>query len=167
LKTASWLEHSGKFKVSVLSVEKREDGYNNNHEKTSRKNQNYHEAQYGEIREEPESRKDEIEDLLTERDQHRQYLEQIGVEFNEIYLSKKTESNSQQFAKLLLSAINASQADLLVTGANIGKYNLFNNQHFISMLDKLNCPTIIAKSFSIPGVSRIRSLIMRIFHRQI
>lgn len=166
LKTASWLEHSGKFKVSVLSVEKREDGYNNNYEKNSRKNQNYHEAQYGEIRE-PESRKDEIEDLLTERDQHRQYLEQIGVEFNEIYLSKKTESNSQQFAKLLLSAINASQADLLVTGANIGKYDLFNNQHFISMLDKLNCPTIIAKSFSIPGVSRIRSLITRIFHRQI
>ena len=93
----------------------------------------------------PEFKKDEIEDILTERDQHRQYLEQIGVEFNEIYLSKRTDSNSQQFARLLLSAINASQADLLVTGASIGKYDLFNNQHFISMLDKLNCPTIIAK----------------------
>lgn len=166
LKTASWLEHSGKFKVSVLSVEKREEGESHNSDKTSNKRDRNFEERYDGIREEPEFRKDEIEDLLTERDQHRQYLEQIGVEFNEIYLSKRTESNSQQFARLLLSAINASQADLLVTGASIGKYDLFNNQHFISMLDKLNCPTIIAKSFSIPGVSRIRSLIMRIFQRQ-
>jgi basic amino acid/polyamine antiporter, APA family len=164
LKTASWLEHSGKFKVSVLSVEKREEGESND-KNSSTRNSNF-EERYNGIREGSEFRKDEIENLLTERDQHRQYLEQIGVEFNEIYLSKRTDSNSQQFARLLLSAINASQADLLVTGASIGKYDLFSNQHFISMLDKINCPTIIAKSFSIPGVSRIRSLIIRIFQRQ-
>jgi len=166
LKTASWLEHSGKFKVSVLSVEKREEGERPSNDKnSSTRNSNFEERYHG-IREGSEFRKDEIENLLTERDQHRQYLEQIGVEFNEIYLSKRTDSNSQQFARLLLSAINASQADLLVTGASIGKYDLFSNQHFISMLDKINCPTIIAKSFSIPGVSRIRSLIIRIFQRQ-
>jgi hypothetical protein len=166
LKTASWLEHSGKFKVSVLSVEKREEGERPSNDKSSSTRNSNFEERYNGIREGSEFRKDEIENLLTERDQHRQYLEQIGVEFNEIYLSKRTDSNSQQFARLLLSAINASQADLLVTGASIGKYDLFSNQHFISMLDKINCPTIIAKSFSIPGVSRIRSLIIRIFQRQ-
>jgi hypothetical protein len=166
LKTASWLEHSGKFKVSVLSVEKREEGERPSNDKNSSTRNSNFEERYNGIREGSEFRKDEIENLLTERDQHRQYLEQIGVEFNEIYLSKRTDSNSQQFARLLLSAINASQADLLVTGASIGKYDLFSNQHFISMLDKINCPTIIAKSFSIPGVSRIRSLIIRIFQRQ-
>jgi hypothetical protein len=168
LKTASWLEHSGKFKVSVLSVEKREESQNHRDAKNSKENLNHlGEEQFNTaIGKTPDFKNDEIKDLLTERDQHRQYLEQIGVEFNEIYLSKATETNSQQFARLLLSAINASQADLLITGANIGRYDVFNNQHFISMLDKLNCPTIIAKSFSIPGVSRIRSLLMKIFQRQ-
>ena len=109
LKTASWLEHSGKFKVSVLSVEKREEGESHSNDKNSSTRNSNFEERYNGIREGPEFRKDEIENILTERDQHRQYLEQIGVEFNEIYLSKRTDSNSQQFARLLLSAINASQ----------------------------------------------------------
>jgi prepilin signal peptidase PulO-like enzyme (type II secretory pathway) len=168
LKTASWLEHSGKFKVSVLSMEKRDERQNHTKATNTKENINaFEEEQFNTtIGRTPDFKHDEIKDLLTDRDQHRQYLEQIGVEFNEIYLSKSTETNSQQFAKLLLSAINASQPDLLITGANIGRYDVFNNQHFISMLDKINCPTIIAKSFSIPGVSRIRSLIMNIFQRQ-
>jgi amino acid transporter len=168
LKTASWLEHSGKFKVSVLSMEKREERQNYSDAKNTKQNINGFDEEHFStaIGKTPDFKYDGIKDRLTDRDQHRQYLEQIGVEFNEIYLSKTTETNSQQFTKLLLSAINASQPDLLVTGANIGKYDVFSNQHFISMFDKINCPTIIAKSFSIPGVSRIRSLLAKIFQRQ-
>jgi glutaredoxin len=149
-------------------MEKRDERQNHTKATNTKENINaFEEEQFNTtIGRTPDFKHDEIKDLLTDRDQHRQYLEQIGVEFNEIYLSKSTETNSQQFAKLLLSAINASQPDLLITGANIGRYDVFNNQHFISMLDKINCPTIIAKSFSIPGVSRIRSLIMNIFQRQ-
>jgi hypothetical protein len=149
-------------------MEKREERQNHSDAKNTKENINGFDEEHFSttIGKTPDFKHDGIKDLLTDRDQHRQYLEQIGVEFNEIYLSKTTETNSQQLTKLLLSAINASQPDLLVTGANIGKYDLFNNQHFISMLDKINCPTIIAKSFSIPGVSRIRSLIAKIFQRQ-
>ena len=51
LKTASWLEHSGKFKVSVLSVEKREEGESHNNDKNSSTRNSNFEERYDGIRE--------------------------------------------------------------------------------------------------------------------
>jgi amino acid transporter len=145
LKTASWLEHSGRFKVIVLSIKKKEEREH---------------IGYSKIDNEDIKNKKELE-----KEQHVQYLEQIGVEFHEVFVSEKTQNNSEKFAKLILSSINASQPDLVIMGKRVGKFNVFDNQDFVSMLDGLNCPVIVARSFIIPGVSRIKSALLRAIHR--
>ena len=145
LKTASWLEHSGRFKVIVLSIKKKEEREH---------------IGYSKIDNEDIKNKKELE-----KEQHVQYLEQIGVEFHEVFVSEKTQNNSEKFAKLILSSVNASQPDLVIMGKRVGKFNVFDNQDFVSMLDGLNCPVIVARSFIIPGVSRIKSALLRAIHR--
>jgi basic amino acid/polyamine antiporter, APA family len=145
LRTASWLERSGRFKVIVLSIKKKEEREH---------------IGYSKIDNEDIKNKKELE-----KEQHVQYLEQIGVEFHEVFVSEKTQNNSENFAKLILSSVNASQPDLVIMGKRVGKFNVFDNQHFVSMLDGLNCPAIIARSFIIPGVSRIKSAVLRAIHR--
>jgi APA family basic amino acid/polyamine antiporter len=145
LKTASWLEHSGKFKVSVLSVKKKEE----------REHIGYSRINNQDIKNKKEK----------EKKQHVQYLEQIGVEFSEVYVSDKTQNTSEKFAQLILSSIIASQPDLVVMGKRIGKFSVFDNQEFISMLERLNCPVIVARSFVIPGISRIRMTLVKAIHR--
>ena len=145
LKTASWLEHSRRFKVIVLSIKKKEEREH---------------IGYSKIDNEDIKNKKELE-----KEQHVQYLEQIGVEFHEVFVSEKTQNNSEKFAKLILSSVNASQPDLVIMGKRVGKFNVFDNQHFVSMLDGLNCPSIVARSFIIPGVSRIKFALLRAIHR--
>ena len=145
LKTASWLEHSGKFKVSVLSIKKTGEGEH---------------IGYSRIDNEDVKNKKQ-----QEKEEHVQYLEQIGVEFNEVFVSENIENTSEKFAQLILSSINASQPDLVVMGKRIGKFSVFDNPYFVSMLDRINCPVIVARSFVIPGISRIRSALMKAIHR--
>jgi APA family basic amino acid/polyamine antiporter len=145
LKTASWLEHSGRFKVIVLSIKKKEE----------REHIGYSKIDNEDIKNKKEQ----------EKEQHVQYLEQIGVEFHEVFVSEKTQNNSEKFAKLILSSVNASQPDLVIMGKRVGKFNVFDDQHFVSMLDGLNSPVIVARSFIIPGVSRIKSALLRAIHR--
>ena len=66
---------------------------------------------------------------------------------------------------MILSSVNASQPDLVIMGKRVGKFNVFDNQHFVSMLDGLNCPAIVARSFVIPGASRIKAALLRAIHR--
>ena len=136
LKATSWLEHSGKFNVSVLAVNKK--GGNS----------------INEANDDPEK-----------NIKQKEYLEQVGVEFNEIYLSDETCNNSEKSADLILSAVNASQPDIIVTGATIGKFSFFNNLHFLALLDQLNCPIIIARDFTIPGVNLAKSWLMKIIRK--
>jgi hypothetical protein len=145
LKTASWLEHSGKFKVSVLSIKKKEE----------KEHIGYSRIDNQDIK----NRKEK------EKEQHVQYLEQIGVEFVEVFVSENTQNSDVKFAQLILSSINASQPDLVVVGKRIGKFSVFDNQYFVSMLYRLNCPVIVARSFIIPGISRIRAALMKTIHR--
>jgi hypothetical protein len=35
-------------------------------------------------------------------------------------------------------------------GPTIGKFSFFNNSHFLSLLDQLSCPIIIARQFNFP-----------------
>jgi basic amino acid/polyamine antiporter, APA family len=145
LKTASWLEHSGKFKVSVLSIKKKEE----------KEHIGYSRIDNQDIK----NRKEK------EKEQHVQYLEQIGVEFVEVFVSENTQNSDVKFAQLILSSINASQPDLVVVSKRIGKFSVFDNQYFVSMLYRLNCPVIVARSFVIPGISRIRAALMKTIHR--
>jgi basic amino acid/polyamine antiporter, APA family len=144
LKTASWLEHSGKFKTTILSIKKKEEG----------KHIGYSRIDNQDIRYEKDK----------EKERHVKYLEQIGVEFREVFVTDVSRNNSQEFCKLILSSINASQPDMLVTGKRIGKFSVFDNEHFVSLLERLNCPVIVARSFVIPGLSKMRSLLMKAIH---
>jgi basic amino acid/polyamine antiporter, APA family len=145
LKTSSWLERSGRFKVIVLSIKKIGEGEH---------------IGYSRINNEDIKNKKQ-----QEKQEHVQYLEQIGVEFNEVYVSEKTQNSSEKFAQMILSSINASQPDLVVMGKRIGKFSVFDNQYFVSMVHRLNCPVIVARSFVIPGITRIRAALTKAIHR--
>jgi hypothetical protein len=147
LKATSWLEHSGKFNVSVLSINKKQD---NDYNTIKNNNKNIQRSE---------------DDDLSHNIKQKEYLEQVGVEFNEIYLSEETEQNSEKSADLILSAVNSSRPDLVIAGATIGKFSFFNNLHFLALLDQLNCPIVIAKDFTIPGVHRVKSWLMNIIRR--
>jgi basic amino acid/polyamine antiporter, APA family len=137
LKATSWLEHSGKFNVCVLAVNKR---YQAN----------------------PAQDAKEFEHLVAKDNKRKEYLEQVGIEFNEIHLSEDTGKSSEKSADLILSAVNASQPDLVVTGATIGKFNFFNDSHFLSLLDQLSCPIVIARQFTFPGVHRVKAWFLKL-----
>ena len=137
LKVTSWLEHSGKFNVCVLAVNKR------------------HEVN-------PREDAKEFKELVAEDNKRKEYLEQVGFEFNEIYLSEETGKSSEKCSDLILSAVNASQPDLVVTGATIVKFSCFNNSHFLSLLDQLSCPIVIARQFTFPGVHRVKAWFLKL-----
>jgi APA family basic amino acid/polyamine antiporter len=144
LKTASWLEHSGKFKTTILSIKKKEEGKHIGYSRIDNQDIRY--------------KKDK------EKERHVKYLEQIGVEFREVFVTDLIRNNSQEFCQLILSSINASQPDMLVAGKRIGKFSVFDNEHFVLLLERLNCPVIVARSFVIPGLSRIRSSLKKAIH---
>jgi hypothetical protein len=61
-----------------------------------------------------------------------------------------------------LAAINASQPDIVVMGASIGKFSIFDNPQYVQLIERLNCPVIIMRSFTIPGVSKVKTALMRL-----
>jgi APA family basic amino acid/polyamine antiporter len=134
LKTVSWLEHSGKFNIIVLSIKRK-------HERPN----------------EDKPPKEEYEPDP--------YKEQIGVTFTEVEISEAVENSPEKYAQLISSSINASDPDLVVTGLTIGKFSVLDNQFLAAMLDRLNCPTIVARAFIIPGVSNIRDILISLLHR--
>lgn len=146
LKTASWLEHSGRFTVTVLSIKKKKEGEHLGYSRII-------------------GNRDIKNNKEKEKERHVKYLEEIGVQFSDLLVSEKTQTNSQIFAQLILSSINASGPDLVVMGKRVGKFSVFDNQHFTSMLERLNCPAIVAKSFVIPGISQVRVALMKAIHR--
>lgn len=125
LKATSWLEHSGRFRVGLLSIKKgggEKDG------------------------------------VAMQQD----YLGQLGVELKEVRLESELSSRS---AGAVLSAASSFQPDLVVMGASVGGFSVFHNPDFLALLDQLNCPVVVARSFTIPGVHRAKSLLMRAFRR--
>ena len=81
-----------------------------------------------------------------------EYLNDVKFESTEIYLSEEVEDDAEKLSDLILSAINVSQPDLIITSSVIGKFNFFNNSHLLVLLDQLNCPVIVTKDFAIPVV---------------
>ena len=134
LKTASWLEHSGKFNVIILSVKRKNDT---------------------------------PAEIKPKEEQNVKYLEQIGVEFTEVHVSEATENNPEKCAQLISSSINASEPDLVVTGLTIGRFSVLDNDFFAAMLDRLACPAIVARSFVIPGVSRVRGFMVSLLNKML
>ncbi len=80
-------------------------------------------------------------------------------------MNEEREKDSHQSANLILGAINASQPDIVVTGASIGKFSIFDNPNYVQLVERLNCPVIIMRSFSIPGVNKVKSALVRLVGR--
>lgn len=132
LKATSWLEHSGQFKINVLYINTKNE---DEQEKIVR-----------------------IPDILRQKE----YLEQVGIEFNEITLSDNDLKYSNDAADRILSSLGNFQPDVLITGASISKFSFFTDPHFLNMLYELKCPVIVARHFAIPGVHTIKTLIQRL-----
>ena len=137
LRTTKWVEHSGLFTVTILSINKGHE------ERTEEKKQSNHKN-------------------LSYQGHH---LEMDGVEYNEIYLSKETENSIESLTMLIQSTINAAQPDLLIVGASIARYSFLNDHHLLHLLENLECPTIVAKSYSIPVIGRMKLFLNRVTRR--
>ena len=129
LKATSWLEHSGRFKVNLLSISKR--GSSGSAEKSS---------------------------VTMQQD----YLSQLGVKLKEVQLPPKS---SGRAADKMLAAVGSFQPDLVVMGASVSGFSVFNTPDFLELLDQLNCPVVIARDFTIPGMHRAKSLLLRLFRK--
>ena len=128
LKTTSWLEHSGRFHVNLLSVN-------------------------------PRGAAERTDGRPSE---HQDYLSKLGVQLKEIQLDSDRSSLS---ADAVLKAAGAFNPDIVVMGASVGGFSVFNNIDFFAMLDQLNCPVVIARNFSIPGVHQAKSILLRLLKR--
>ncbi len=127
LKATSWLEHSGIFKVGLISLVRGGSG-GHNHKSSS---------------------------VAMQQD----YLSMLGVSLKEVKLPE----GSPAAADTVLAAVSVFQPDIVILGATVGGYSVFQNPDFLALLDQFNCPVIIARDFTIPGVHRAKSAIMRIF----
>lgn len=137
LRTTKWVEHSGLFTVTILSINKGHE------ERTEEKKQSNHRN-------------------LSHQVHH---LGMDGVEYNEIFLSKETENSIESLTMLIQSTINAAQPDLLIVGASIARYSFLNDHHLLHLLENLECPTIVAKSYSIPVIGRMKLFLNRVTRR--
>ncbi len=152
LKTTSWLEHSGLFNVNVLFITdketllKQEEDY---YLSTSASRQKSHHH-------------DDEQKSVAKGLEKEEFLSNIGLEFDRIILNEESERDAQQSARLILAAINASQPDIVVTGASIGKFSIFDNQQYVQLIERLNCPVIIMRNFTIPGVNKVKTAFMRL-----
>jgi APA family basic amino acid/polyamine antiporter len=153
LKTTNWLEHSGLFKVNVLYVTDKE---------TFLKQEDYlsTEARRGKSHHDNDNN-DEQKSVVKELEKE-EFLSSIGFEFDRVILTDESERDAQQSARLILGAINALQPDIVVTGASIKKFSIFDNQQYVQLIERLNCPVIIMRDFTIPGMNKVKTALMRL-----
>ncbi len=128
LKAISWLEHSGMFRVGLISlVRGARAGQNNKSSVTMQQD----------------------------------YLRMLGVNLKEVSLPEESSSA----ADAILAAVSMFQPDIVIMGATVAGYSVFQNTDFLALLDQFNCPVIIAREFTIPGVHKAKSVFMRVFKK--
>jgi basic amino acid/polyamine antiporter, APA family len=152
LKATSWFEHSGLFKVNVLSVTDKEtllkqEGYLS--KKESREKDHHHDNN--------DEQKSIVKDLEKE-----EFLANLGLEFDRVILTDESDKDAKQSSRLILGAINALQPDIVVTGASIKNFSIFDNPQYVQLIERLNCPVIIMRNFTIPGINKIKTALMKL-----
>ena len=140
LKTVMWLSKSDLFNVRILYLKHKKNNIN----------------AISEIG---------INNPNITKSKHLEYLKEIKFDVNDIYLSSAIYNNSERLSDIILSAINISQPDLIITSTNIGNYNFYNNSNLISLLHQINCPVIISKDFTIPVVHNAKHWLNKFFAR--
>jgi amino acid transporter len=153
LKTTSWLEHSGVFRVNVLFV-------------TDKKTM-LEQEEYLSSRGSPTTNQDreDKQKSLAKGLEKEEFLSNIGIEFDRIIMTEESERDAQQSAHLILAAINAAQPDIVVTAASIRKFSIFDNPQYVQLIERLNCPVLIMRSFTIPGVNKVKTALMRLIRK--
>ena len=149
MKATSWLEHSGLYKVNVLVITDKE---------TLLKQEDHLSNRIGRGNSHDD---DELKSIAKGLEKE-EFLSNIGLKMDRIILTEESKKNAEDSAHLILGAINASQPDIVVTGASIGKFSVFDSQQYIQLIERLNCPVIIMKNFTISGVSKVRAAFMRL-----
>jgi basic amino acid/polyamine antiporter, APA family len=124
------LEHSGRFRVSLISLVRGGGGSSSSENHKSSRNS-----------------------VSMQQD----YLSQLGVNLKEVTLPE----GSPMAADAVLAAVSLFQPDIVVMGATVGHHSVFENPDFLALLDQFNCPVVIARDFTIPGVHWAKSAIMR------
>jgi APA family basic amino acid/polyamine antiporter len=127
LKATSWLEHSGRFRVGLISLVKGGGGGGGNQKSSS---------------------------VAMQQD----YLSQLGINLKEV----KVPEGSPRAADTVLAAVTLFQPDIVIMGARVGSHSVFQNPDFLALLDQFNCPVVIARDFTIPGVHRAKSTLMKV-----
>lgn len=89
------------------------------------------------------------------------YLTQLGIDLKEMRLSP----SASQSASMIFGAIDSYRPNLVIVGATVGKFNIFESQPFAQMLKQLQCPVIVARDFGIPGVRKATSFFMKAVKR--
>jgi nucleotide-binding universal stress UspA family protein len=148
LKITSWLEHSGLFKVIVLSITDKERLLKEEEHLSGKIDVVMQDGDYNKIEKELEKE---------------EFLANVGVEFNRVIMTESSGKNAEESVRLIQAAVNAEQPDIVITGASIGRFSAFDNALYAAMVDRLNCPVIVARDFTIPGVSKARTAFMRAF----
>ena len=133
LRATSWLEHSGMFRVTLLSL----------------------------VRRQRDSSSNVANQESSSVSMHQEYLSQLGVNLKEIAVPE----GSPVAADAILAAVSMFQPDIVIMGASVGNHSVFQNPDFLTLLDQFNCPVVIARDFTIPGVHRAKSAIMRVLSR--
>lgn len=149
LKVTTWFANNEKLNLKVVAINRRNlnNMYNIIHHKTKEAIKN-------------ENKDDKIVSTFNKR---REYFIQAGVELNEIPVSEDVEQNSTQFGKLILESIMIHNPDILITESSIGKYSLFTNSKFAHLLlYQLHCPVIVVRDSTMPLVSFVTHLMLKI-----
>jgi APA family basic amino acid/polyamine antiporter len=149
MKATSWLEHSGLYKVNVLVITDKE---------TFLKQEDHLSNRIGRGNSHDD---DELKSIAKGLEKE-EFLSNIGLKMDRIILTEESKRDAEESARLILGTINASQPDIVVTGASIGKFSVFDSQQYVELIERLNCPVIIMKNFTIPGVSKVRTAFMRL-----
>ena len=141
LKNVLWLAESDLFNVRILYLRHTKNNTNNISELEMKNHSN------------------------ATKSKHLEYLKTIKFDVNDIHLSSNVYDNSERLSDIILSAINISQPDLIITSTTIGKYNFYNNHDLISLLYLINCPVIISKDFTIPVVHSAKHWLSKLLFR--
>src|SRR5215204_1855467 len=144
LRVTSWFINIERFNLNVIAINRK--GFNNDNNKTNSQSK--------------ESINDKDASTFTKR---RKFFQEAGVELNEIYVTEDVEKDSTQFAKLIIESILRYNPDIIISESYIGKYNLFTNTKFSHLLlSQLNYPIIIVRDYTLPLVSIVTHIIMKI-----
>jgi len=152
LKVTTWFANNERVRLNVVSINRRNVNNNNKHDIVNHNKVN--KVIKG------ENKKDKIASTFYKR---REYFIQAGVELNEIQVSADVEKNSSQFAKLILESIMMYNPDIVITESTIGKYSIFTDSKFAHLLlYQLNCPVIVVRDSTMPLVSFVTHLMLKI-----